>query len=94
MERSALFNLSHLQDSQIGSPSFEEKKRVMVGTQVLRDPALPSNGAIEHPAECDTIDGSGMGAESDDPAGLLIHNDQDPVGPQRGRFASEQIDTP
>jgi hypothetical protein len=55
---------------------------------------LPSNGAVEHPAKYDTIDGSGMDAAPDDPAGVLIHDDQDPVGPQRGRFAPEQIYTP
>ena len=27
-------------------------------------------------------------------AGVLIHDDQDPVSPQRGRFALEQIYTP
>jgi hypothetical protein len=35
-----------------------------------------------------------MDAEPNDPAGILIHHDQDPVGPQRGRFAPEQIQTP
>jgi hypothetical protein len=35
-----------------------------------------------------------MDAEPNDPAGVLIHDDQDPVGPQRGRFAPEQIYTP
>jgi hypothetical protein len=29
---------------------------------------------------------SGMDAEPDDPAGVLIHDDQDPVGPQGGRY--------
>ena len=66
----------------------------MVGAEVLWHRAWPSNGAVEHPAKSDTIDGSGMDAEPDDPAGVLIHDDQDPVDPQRGRFAPEQIDTP
>ena len=63
----------------------------MVGADVLGHPRLPSNGAIEHPTECDTVDGSGMDAEPNDPAGILIHHDQNPVGPQGGRFAPEQI---
>ena len=66
----------------------------MVGAEVLWHRALPSNGVVEHPAKSDTINGSGMDAEPDDPAGVLIHDDQDPVGPQGGRFAPEQIDTP
>jgi hypothetical protein len=49
---------------------------------------------MEHPTECDIVDGSGMDAEPNDPAGILIHHDQDPVGPQGGRFAPEQIQTP
>jgi hypothetical protein len=32
-----------------------------------------------------------MNAEPNDAARVLIHDDQDPVGPQRGRFAPEQI---
>jgi hypothetical protein len=46
---------------------------------------------VEHPTKCDAIDGSGMDAEPNDPARVLIHDNQDPVGPQRGRFAPEQI---
>ena len=88
------FNLGHLQYSQIGLPLPKPIKGIMVGAEVLWHRALPSNGAVEHPAKSDTIDGSGMDAEPDDPAGVLIHDYQDPVGPQRGRFAPEQIDTP
>jgi hypothetical protein len=35
-----------------------------------------------------------MDAEPNDPARVLIHNDQDPVGAQRCRLAPEQIYTP
>ena len=35
-----------------------------------------------------------MGGEADDAAGVLIHDHQDPMGPQGGRFAPEQIDAP
>ena len=88
------FDLGHLQYPQIGLPLPKPKKGIMVGAEVLGHPRLPSNGAVEHPAECDTVDGSGMDAEPNDPAGILIHHDQDPVGPQGGRFAPEQIQTP
>jgi hypothetical protein len=33
---------------------------------------------VEHPAKCDTIDGTGMDAEPNDRAGIWIHDDQDP----------------
>ena len=35
-----------------------------------------------------------MDAEPNDPARVLIHDDQDPVGTQRCRLAPEQIHTP
>ena len=87
-------DFGHLQYAQIGLPLVEPIKRIMVGAEVFRHRAVPSNGAVEHPAECDTIDRSGLDAESNDPARVLIHDDQNPVGPQRRRFAPEQIDTP
>ena len=83
------FDLGHLQYPQIGLPLPKPIKGIMVGAEVLGHPGLSSNGAVEHPAKCETIDGSGMDAEPNDAARVLIHDDQDPVGPQRGRFASE-----
>src|SRR6266566_6965985 len=84
----------HLQYPQIGLPLVEPIKRIVVGADVLRHPELPSNGAVEHPTECDTIDLSRMDAKTNDPARVLIHDHQDPVGPQRGRLAPEQIHAP
>jgi hypothetical protein len=73
---------------------MEPIERIIVGAQVPRRPAMPSNGAVEHPTEGDTIDRSRMNAEANDAARVLIHDDQDPVGPQRGRLALEQIHAP
>jgi hypothetical protein len=84
----------HLQYPQIGLPLAEPIKGIVVGTEVVRHPALPSNGAVEHPTKRATVDRSRMDAEPNDPARKLIHDHQDPVGPQRGRLAPEQIDTP
>ena len=83
-----------LQYTQIGLPLVEPIEWIIVGAQVLRHPALPSNGTVEHPTECGTIDRSRMDAETNDPACVLIHDHQDPVGPQRGRLAPEQIHAP
>ena len=83
-----------LQYTQIGLPLVEPIEWIVVGAQVLRHPALPSNGTVEHPTEGDTIDGSRMDAETNNPARILIHDDQDPVSPQRDRLAAEQIHTP
>jgi hypothetical protein len=57
-------------------------KRIVVGAEVLWHRPVPSNGLIEHP-ERDTIDHSGMDTEPDDPAGALIYENQDRVGPER-----------
>ena len=84
----------HLQYSQIGLPLVESIERIIVGAQILRQPALASDGAVEHPTECHTIDRARMDAEPNYPARVLIHDDQDPVGPQRGRLTPEQICTP
>ena len=84
----------HLQYPQIGLPSVEPKKWIIVGAKILRHPELLSNGTVEHPTESDTIDRAGMDAEPNDPARALIHDDQDPVGPQGGRLTPEQIHTP
>ena len=87
-------DFGHLQDAQIGLPLVEPIKRIMVGAEVFRHRAVPSKGSVEHPAECDTIDRSSLDAESNDPARVLIHDDENPVGPQRRRFAPEQVQTP
>ena len=73
---------------------MEPIERIIVGAQVLRQPAMPANGAVEHPTEGDTIDLPRMDAEANDPARVLIHDDQDPVSPQRCRLALEQIRAP
>src|SRR5499427_1679969 len=49
---------------------------------------------IAHPTKCDTIDHSRMDAEANDPARVLIHDHEHPMGPQHGRFAPEQIHAP
>jgi hypothetical protein len=54
----------HLQYPQIGLPLVEPIKRIVVGAELLWHPALLSNGAVEHPTECDTVDLSRMDAET------------------------------
>src|SRR6516162_8575750 len=84
----------HVQYPEVGLPLMEPIKRIVIGAEEVRHPALPSNGAVEHPTKCATIDHSRMDAETNDPARVLIHDHQDPVGPQHGRFAPEQIHAP
>ena len=77
-------DLGHLQYPQVGLPLLKPIKGIVVGAEVLGHPALPSNRAVEHPAKSDTIDGTRLDAEPQDAARALIHDDQDPVSPQRG----------
>ena len=65
----------HLQDPQIGLPLVELIKGIVVGAEVLWQPALTSNGPVEHATECDPIDRTGMDAETNDPSRVLIDND-------------------
>ncbi len=52
----------------------------------------PEQRAIQkHPAKSDPVDASGMDSEPHDATRVLIHDDQDPVSPQPGRFAPEHI---
>ena len=82
-------DLCHFQYPQIGLPLVEPVERIIVGAEVVRHPALPSNGAVEHPTQHRTIDRPRMDAEANDSARVLIQDHQNPVGPQHGRFAPE-----
>jgi hypothetical protein len=55
---------------------------------------VASNSLIEHSAGCDTVDFSQLDTESNNPVGVLIHHEQDPMGSQGSRFTPEQIETP
>jgi len=55
---------------------------------------LPGDCLVEHPAERWTVDCNGLHPKADDPAGKLIHDDQNPVTPQQDRFGPEQVQAP
>jgi hypothetical protein len=78
------FDLGHLQYPQVGLPLLKPIKGIVVRAEALRHPALTSNPVVEHRAKSDTVDGTGLDAEPQDAARVLIHDDQDPVSPQRG----------
>ena len=73
-------DLCYLQDSLIRLPLPKSIERIVVGVEVLRHHLVASNGLIEHPAERDTIDHSGLDAEPNDPVRVLIHDDQGTSG--------------
>jgi hypothetical protein len=71
----------------------EPEQRIMIGTEPRGQPLL-GNGLVEHAAERWPIDGHGLHPKTDDPAGELIHDDQDPLTPQQDRFGPEQVQAP
>ena len=77
------FDFGHLQDSQVGLLLMKTIKRIVIRTEVFRDGAVASKGAVEHSAKGDTVDRAGMQAKPKDAARVLIHDDQYPVSPQR-----------
>src|ERR1035437_2729378 len=83
----------HAHDTQIGLPAVEPEQRIMIGTEP-RGRALPGDGLVEHAAERGTVNGNGLHAKTDHPAGKLIRDDQNPVTPQQDRFGPEQIQAP
>jgi hypothetical protein len=57
---------------------MESIQGIIVGAgEVLGHLELPSDGAVKHATECDTIDRAGMDAEPYDPARVFIHDNQD-----------------
>ncbi len=64
--------------SKIGLPLVEPEQRIVIGAEVLRS-RLASNGLLEHPAQRHPIDDSGIHAQSNNPARVLVHYDQHPV---------------
>jgi hypothetical protein len=56
-----------LQNPQIGlaiEGTYKEDQRIVVGAEVLRHPALPAKGAVEHPTKCNSIDRARMDTEA------------------------------
>ena len=58
---SITFSIRRLQYPQIGLPLVETIQWIVMRAEVVRRRALPTNGAVEHPTECDTINRSGNG---------------------------------
>src|SRR4030095_7762031 len=71
-------DFGYLQDSQIGLPSAKSKERIVVRAEVLGQGPVASNSLIEHSAECDTVERSGLDSEPYDAAGGVHLSDPEP----------------
>jgi len=67
------------QNAQVGPPSVNGEKRVIIGAEIPRDP-LTRHGSNNHSAEYRAIDIPGRDGEADDSPGKLVHHDEHPVG--------------
>ena len=86
-------DLHHLEYSKIGFPLVEPIQRIMIRAEVFGQTLSP-NRAMEHAAERHSVHGTAVDAKPDDATRELVHHNENPVGPQGGGFASEQIATP
>src|ERR1700737_1751640 len=82
------FYLLHLKDAQVSQPAVEAKQRIVVGTQVPRQ-RLAADGAIEHPADRDTVEVCRRDAEANNTPREKVHHHQHPIALQPNGFATE-----
>ena len=61
------FDFFNLEYPQIRSPAMESEERIVVRTQMLREP-LSRCGVVEHATNRHAIDVRRLGADADDPA--------------------------
>src|SRR5712691_110681 len=86
-------DLLGLEYTEVGEPTVETEQRIVVGADVLRS-RLGSSGAIEHPANRDTVNICAIDTKTDEPAREDVHDHQHPVTAQEDRFAAEEIKAP
>jgi hypothetical protein len=79
--------------AQVGQPSVKAKQRVVIGADALRGRVV-GDGAVEHAADRNPVDASGLNAKADEAARENVHHHHDPVTAQDDGFASEEVNTP
>ena len=82
-----------LQNSKVGRPLVRLEQRIMIRAEMSRC-TLAMNGRVEHPTEVGTIDCNGLHADSDQPSGELVHDDEHPVALKDDGLASKEIHAP
>src|SRR5215813_6605212 len=85
-------SLDH-KDTEVGLPLMEPIQRIMIRTQIFQQ-CLRVNRTIEHSTQCQPIHDAAVNGKADDPAGKLIHHDQNPVTLQDRRFTAKQVQRP
>ena len=83
----------HFEYPKTGLPLVESIQRVMVRTDVLGQ-TVPMDCSLEHTAQRHSVNGAAVNAKPKDTTRELVHHHENPMGSQRGRFATEQIAAP
>jgi hypothetical protein len=81
-------DFGYLENPKIGLPLVESIKRIMIRAEMFGQ-TMPANRAMEHPAQSHSIHYAAVDAKTNNATGKLVHYNQNPVGAQRCRFASE-----
>ena len=72
---------------------MEPIQRIMIRTEVFGQ-TFSADRSMEHAAQRYSVHGTAVNAKPDDATRELVHHNQNPMGPQGGGLASEQIATP
>jgi hypothetical protein len=74
-------------------PLVESIQWVMVRTEVFGQ-TVPTDCPLEHTAERHSVNGATVNTKPNDTTRELVNHHENPMGSQRGRFATEQIAAP
>ena len=78
----------YLEDPKISLPLVVSIQRIVIRAEIFGQ-TVPPNRAMEHPAQRHSINDAVVDAKTNDATRKLVHHNQNPVGSQCCRFASE-----
>ena len=81
-------DFGYLEYPKIGLPLVESIQRIMIRAEVFWQ-TVPANRSMEHPAQRHSINDAAVDAKPDDATRKLVHHNENPMGSQGCRFASE-----
>ena len=82
------FDFRYVQNPQVRLPLMKPVQRIVIGAQIFWKDRT-SNRLFEHATKLITVDNSCLNCKSDDSSRVLIHHQQQPIGPQCHGFTSK-----
>ncbi|MEX2123996.1 MAG: hypothetical protein WD795_08890 [Woeseia sp.] len=83
----------HLKNPKIGFPSMKHEQWIIVGTQIPWT-FIAANDAVEHAANCGSVEYPRMHRKANDSPRILVHEDHHPMGLEDHGFTSKEIHAP